>query len=181
MPQVLTLPEPATQSKGSFTLSGKSYSLVHDTTLLGTPWVDQMNIARSIDYAGNAFAGMQLPATTMVDVSRKKTIVETAVAGRNGTIKELISAQDYMLRFRGLLINEKSLDQPHELINEMKGMFEFKGTLNVEGRLFRSLGIDAIVISDWNIKQIVGTPNAVAYDFAAVSDNSEEFVIVQGL
>ncbi len=181
MPQALSLPAPQAPSPGSFTVATQGHVLEYDVTVLGTPWLEPMSMAESTDWDGNVFPGMQLPPTTMVDVSRKRTIVETAVAGRDGTVKELVSAQDYLLRFRGLLINDKSQDPPYAQIHEFKSMALFKGAISVEGRLFRALGIDALVVGDFAIRQIQGTPNAVAFDFSATSENSEEFAIMNGL
>lgn len=178
-PQVLlAIPESVPTLPGSFTVQTMSYTNEYDTTLAGTPWIDAMNMARSVDWKDQVFGGMQLPPTTMVDATRKRTIVETAIAGRDGTVKELISAQDWQLHFRGLLINEKSLDPPHAAIHEMKEMSLFQGAISVEGGIFRALGIDAIVVTDLAIRPISGTPNAVAFEFSATSDNTDEFAII---
>lgn len=180
-PQVLQVPKEEKRISNQFSGSQLGYELENDVTYIGTPWVDSIYLAKSTDYAGNVFPGIQLPATTMIDVTRRKTIVETAISGRDGTVKELISAKDYAIRFRGLLINEKSLDPPYIQIHEMKEMFLFKGAIYVESALLRALAIDAVVVLDFSIKPIVGTSHAVVFELTAISENSQEFIITNGL
>ena len=54
------------------------------------------------------YEGMTLPASTFIEINQTKHIVKTKIAGRSGTIKEHISDGDYIIRVKGLFVNEEA-------------------------------------------------------------------------
>jgi Domain of unknown function (DUF6046) len=166
-------------SKAWGKLAAVGYELSYDSSILGTPWIEQVFFAKTRDWRGVEFEGFELPATTMIDVSCRKNIVETAVAGRDGTFKELISAEDYRLRVRGLLINHKSLDPPHAEMRSLHELFKMQGSIAVEGRLMRLLDIDKVVIVSYNMGATTGMPGVRSFEMELISDQVEEMELKQ--
>ncbi len=61
-----------------------------------------------------ALNGYQLPLEPIISISGKKTIIETPLTGntRRGTVKEIITTDDYEVKIRGIIINETANDYP---------------------------------------------------------------------
>lgn len=65
--------------------------------------------------------GMLIPFA-VVSIVEKKTIVSTAMPERGGSVKELISVDDYMINIKGVLINDNN-EFPDEEITALHELF----------------------------------------------------------
>ena len=55
----------------------------------------------------------------VISIRGKKSIVETAMVGRKGTVKELISVDDYEIRIAGVCLDVDFPDQQINALNEL--------------------------------------------------------------
>ena len=83
----------------------------------------------------------------------QKKIVKTAVAGRQGTVKELISTQDYKITLKGFLINRKDNNYPTEQVEKLKNIFEKNTSITIKSPLTDIFEITKVVIESLNLPE----------------------------
>jgi hypothetical protein len=145
------------------------------SSVFGTPVLDTIKVeAGTIPGTGESYDEYVFPVDPVVDINRAKHVVRTQVAGKNGTVKELISLDDYDINIRGVLVNMDGDDLPHDAIADMKRMFELPVSLSVHSDLFQLLGIYNIVITDIKWPALEGYSNVQPYVITAYSDEPRE-------
>lgn len=72
---------------------------------------------------------------TVVKISGKKTIVKTAMAERQGTVKELYSTDDYSINLKGFFIDDKNRTWPEKELKAFKRLFEMQTAVALENAL----------------------------------------------
>lgn len=121
-----------------------------------------------------------LPNEPTVAISAKKTIVKTALVGskRPGTVKELISIDDYDIVIRGISIslNSKKV-YPEDEVFKLHEMFKVGKSLKIVCGLTALLGIGTVVIESFDLPTMIGVQHAQAYEIKLVSDS--DFVLEQ--
>ncbi len=118
---------------------------------------------------------VQLPGEPLVSITAKKTIVETKMAGskRQGTIKELIATDDYMIKISGVAINYASRDEyPREEIDKLHELFKLNESVEIVSPLLNLLLNDnnKVVIKEFSLPPLVGSPSAQVYEISCVTD-----------
>ncbi|MBL7779929.1 MAG: hypothetical protein JNM22_01845 [Saprospiraceae bacterium] len=122
--------------------------------------------------------GLVLPNEPSVIISSRKNIVETALAGstRRGTVKELISVEDWSVTIRGVVVNYDSvLVYPEDEVKALRDLYERNEALEVESALTNLLGIYRLVIKEFLLPEMIGIQHAQAYQFICTSD--EDFTL----
>lgn len=122
--------------------------------------------------------GLILPNEPSISISSRKNIVETALAGstRRGTVKELISIEDWQVTIRGIALNFASkLVYPEDQVKSLRDLYEKNESLEVMCALTNLLGIYRLVITSFELPEMVGIQHAQAYQFTCVSD--EDFLL----
>ncbi|MCA0234953.1 MAG: DUF6046 domain-containing protein [Bacteroidetes bacterium] len=122
--------------------------------------------------------GLVLPNEPSIIVSSRKNIVETALAGssRRGTVKELISVEDWSVTIRGVVINYDSvLVYPEDEVKALRDLYNLNEALDVESALTNLLGIYRLVIKEFLLPEMIGIQHAQAYQFICTSD--EDFIL----
>lgn len=129
---------------------------------------------RGEDEAGGAEV-WYLPEATVVDIGISKNIVQTQMPGRNGTVKELISEGDWILTFRGFIINQSKQNQvaqyPREDRKRMTQVFKTNQSMRVYSRLLNDLDIHQVVITDLRFPPMEGYVNVQPYELICLSDD----------
>ena len=72
---------------------------------------------------------------SVVIISGKKTIVKTAMAERQGTVKELYSTDDYSINIKGFFIDDKNRTWPEEDLKLFKKIFELQTAVALDNAL----------------------------------------------
>lgn len=119
--------------------------------------------------------GLLLPNEPTILITAQKNIVETALAGsaRRGTVKELISVEDYQITIRGIALTEemeKKLQYPEDMVKKINDLFNNPVSLEIECALTNLLGIYRVVIKSVAFPEMVGVQHAQAYELQCVSD-----------
>lgn len=125
--------------------------------------------------------GSMLPHEPILMISGSKKIVRTAVAGpdRPGTIKEITAFDDYRIRIRGIVTNEADFNAyPFESVRALNSLFRVGGSVKIECDLTTVFNISQIVIEDFALRGIEGTPGAEAYEISCYSDDDELYKTV---
>lgn len=90
----------------------------------------------------------------VVNVSRQKTIVETAVVGKDGTVKEFISNGDFALDIQIALKEEQDRDiYPIDKLNDFAELLAENRELKVGSEFLDAFKISEIVVKTYNVPQ----------------------------
>lgn len=126
--------------------------------------------------------GLTLPPLRIdavnISTSRSKTIVKTAIEGRDHTVKEHISNGDFNISVEGLIANEGgSKEYPKGKLFLLKQFLHAPYALRVTHAILNRLGVYEIVIDNYSIPSIDGVKNIQKFSFQATSDEPIELII----
>ena len=123
----------------------------------------------------NKLQSFEIP-NALISFTGKKTIVETPMVGRKGTVKELISVDDYEISVQSIAqandFPEAALVQLNELYNINKSI-TFKCALT---DLFLE-DDDKVVIKSIELSDMKGTDTAQSFNMKLITDRSFELII----
>lgn len=160
-----TLPSTASTS-GMFTSTGKPlYEMIPGGDML-------------LAFMPVTIGGILLPYAVMT-ISGKKTIVETALTGAKGTIKELISVDDYNLSIAGVLCNPDGV-YPEQEIREFMELYNKNEAVSLVSAftdMIFELGNDKVVLKSISFPPINGCEEMQAVKIECVSDAPFELII----
>ena len=169
------------------TIPGLDSDVRTHNSYLGTPVYDSLTLGnlgeenvyidilgQDVDYAAIRFDEV------LLDVSLIKNIVSTPVQGRNGTIKQYISDNDYSIYITGKISgrwngsnwskngNYYPEQELQNFVNICKAGYMIPVTSNFLNNIF---GIDNIVISDYRNTQVEGGRYSPTFEINAMSDS----------
>lgn len=107
--------------------------------------------------------------TTLIDVSMQKNIVITSVQGRSGTIKELVSNGDYVVRIRGLLVG-KGNTYPKEQLQNLVELVNLPVSFPVQNDFMTWLGVYRLVVQSFDFPSLEGFANVQPFVLNCLSD-----------
>lgn len=122
--------------------------------------------------------GIFLPYAVMT-ISGKKTIVETALTGAKGTIKELISVDDYNISIAGILCNTDGI-YPESEIREIVELYNKNESVPLISALTDMVfdkGCDKVVITNISFPPMDGCEDMQAVKIECTSDAPYELII----
>lgn len=117
-----------------------------------------------------------IPATTMLDFSRAKNTIKTNVLGLNGTVKEVFGFDDWQIRIRMLCLNDNKF-KAREYADMLQDWFEIAGGINVFGSIFSKKEIYNILIEDYDVRSVSGSPDVIPIEMTAVSNEPVEIFL----
>lgn len=106
----------------------------------------------------------------------KKRIVETPMVGRKGTVKELVSIDDYEITIAGVCLDQ---DFPEDALQELAGLYEVNESVTLKCALtdiFLSED-DKVVLRSIDIPAEKGTDVAQRFTIKLVTDKSFELIV----
>jgi len=150
---------------------------------LGTPIFDDVSFpaGQYINLFGDtiAFDEVRLQ-NVLVVANRAKNVIKTPIQGRDGTVKEYISAGDYVVTISGQIVSESNTFPELELQN-LNALMDANTPLSIVSSFLNDgLNVGFIVIEGDSYSQVRGSRNTVEISFQAVSDVSidlEELII----
>ncbi len=112
----------------------------------------------------------------VISIRSSKTIIQTPLTERRGTVKEFININDYEITIKGFVIN-KTNDYPEETLSILRDLNELGEAVQVAcpaldlflkrpGRK----GSDHVVISSFNVIENRGVKNVRPYEMTLISD-----------
>ncbi|WP_442589196.1 DUF6046 domain-containing protein [Pedobacter sp. AW31-3R] len=145
-------------------------SVATASALLGLPVYDQVTL-KYLDKP------LLLPGSPMIDITATKSIVTTPIKGRNGTVKEYISIDDYQINIRGVIINYESDEYPELTVHNLHNIFKADTEMQVTSALLNLLDIHYLVIKQIKFPEVEGYRNMQPYALQCLSDMPLELVI----
>lgn len=117
----------------------------------------------------------------IISVSSSREIVRTIMPGFAGTIKEVISDDDYRITMRGLIINEDNDDYPYEQVAELDALKKSTSALTVENKLLNlCFGVNQLVIESMEFEGAEGMQCMQTFVISALSDRDVELTETEG-
>lgn len=115
---------------------------------------------------------------TVSDFSNKKTIVETPLVNRKGTVKEEISVNDWEINVKGIMVSS-DFDYPDEQVNELDELYELGVGLGLENARASLLlkGNEMVVIRSLRLPELKGMKNVQPFEMVLVSDWAFDLII----
>ncbi len=125
--------------------------------------------------AGTGTTDWDLPHP-VIAINSRKTIVETALTERRGTVKELINVQDYDIVIKGFIINATH-EFPEQMVTRLRTIYEQNEPLSIKCPLTDIFlvrpdrkGSDKVVIKELKFPAVTGIKNVRPYELHLVSD-----------
>ena len=120
----------------------------------------------------------------VISISSRKTIIETPLTERRGTVKELINMQDYEIVIKGFIIGNSN-EFPEAEVGRLRTIYEQNSALSVQCPLTdifllrpdRS-GSDQVVIRELIFPAVKGVKNIRPYQLRMVSDEPFNLVTI---
>lgn len=159
--------------------TSKEALIISNKADLYAPIITPMEFAGGtyIDTQGDEvkFPDTELEAVLM-SVSRKKRIQETAIVGREGTIKEYISASDYSISIKGVITGNTPTSYPFFEVQTLIDICNANTVLQLKDGGYLSLfDVSQIVVKSFTFTQRSG--NYQLFEIEAVSDTPVELLI----
>lgn len=113
----------------------------------------------------------ELP-NAVISLTGKKTIVETPLTGSvlRGTVKELVSVDDYKIQIRGIIVNTSDEAYPEDYVLRLRELFELRESVSIDSPICELFDIEEMVITDFNLPEIRGM-HYQAYEINGLSDD----------
>jgi hypothetical protein len=149
---------------------------------LGTPVFAPLQIkdgSYTLDGKKITYKGIDLKVV-LFDISFGKNIVKTAIQGRNGTVKELISLTDRSVNIKGVLVSPNS-DYPEEQMQQLLEICDLQTDIEVVSPFLALFKVYNLVIEDCKFPQREGFRNLQAFELSCVSNNPIEVGINEDL
>lgn len=112
----------------------------------------------------------------VISIASRKTIIETPLTERRGTVKELINVQDYDIVIKGFIINDIE-EFPAAAVTKLRTIYEKNEALSIKCPLTDIFllrpdrkGSDKVVIRELKFPAVTGIKNVRPYELHLVSD-----------
>ena len=115
----------------------------------------------------------------VLSISGKKTIIETPMVERKGTVKEVYNCDDYTINIKGFLINEQRTF-PEKEIDDLRKLCEARSSVVIENALtnifLRFPNLETaeqgrVVIYDFSLPEVEGGRHVRPFTMMLKSDN----------
>ncbi|WP_165044650.1 DUF6046 domain-containing protein [Dysgonomonas sp. ZJ709] len=109
---------------------------------------------------------------TVSSFTNKKTIVETPLVNRQGTVKEEISVNDWDINIKGLIVSI-DMDYPEDDVTALKELYDLGvvlGIQNVRSAIVLKDTSEQVVIRSLRFPEIKGMRNVQAFEMDLSSD-----------
>lgn len=139
------------------------------TSSLGSPMYDKDSKGREY-YLPVKIEDFYLPYP-VVSIRGRKTIVDTPMVERDGSVKEFISMEDYSITIRGFIVDDNHFF-PEDKIIKLRDLWERKEALKINNALTNIFlkGGQKVVIVDMDIPEVIGSKGVRPYTLELVSD-----------
>lgn len=112
--------------------------------------------------------------TALISINKTKNIVLTKIQGRNGTVKEYVSDDDYQISIKGVIVGKYSNKRPIEEIKKLENYCNFNGEIDIVCSFLNDLGVNTVVITGHSKAQREGTRNVIDFEIQCLQETPFE-------
>jgi len=129
-----------------------------------------------------ALSDFQLPAATMVELSRAKRLAMTPTVGGKGAVVEMYGFNPWGIRIRGICLDDPGHPQAESARDQRNRLAAYAEVadaieLQREDGLFSDLDIYALVVRSVRFGQVEGRPKWYPFELDCISDEPLELLI----
>jgi hypothetical protein len=163
-------------------VDGGSFYAADKKSIFGLPVFDVLTFQEVsyTDFEGNEQTATELTLDiALIEVSNDRNIVMTPISGRNGTVKEYMSDNDYTINIKGNLINNLANQHPEVLLKALHEFCKAQVQIKVTSSLLYYLDITALVIKKYDFRMVPGFRNVIDFELNCVSDLDPDILETQ--
>lgn len=142
------------------------------TTSLGTNVYDLLTVKLSEDDAGYTF-----PYALVINVKKRKRIVQTDITNKDGEVLEYINKRNPSITVKGFITNGGVPMVNTDEVRSLEEYLDYAGTLIVESQYLNDLGIKTAVVTDWDFMPIAGA-NYLPFTVELIANDPEEYRVL---
>jgi hypothetical protein len=132
------------------------------------------------EVVSDTFADFDLPAATLVNLRRAKTISKTKASAAKGTVKELFGFDDWRIDIRGFCLADASHATAKTAREQKIQLHRFDAivdSIQVVSELFDDLDISHLVIEEIQFHQLKGRPGVIPFSIRCSSDEPSDLFL----
>ncbi len=119
---------------------------------------------------------------TIISCRLKKTIIETPLVNQQGTVKEMISIDDWDIDIKGIIVSPDTVyynAYPDAAVKKLKDLVFIGNSLKIHNALTAICLAEneKIVIKEFSLPEMRGVENAQAFELKCVSDLEFKLII----
>ena len=142
------------------------------TSYLGTPIYSNLILSDDAE----ELPDLVMDSILMI-VTQFRNIVETPLAGRDGTVKEYISDGDFQVEIRGVIISPYKNQYPRDQVVLLKRYCSLKKEISVSSNFLDIFDITTAVVMSYDVGEKVGSRNEVPFTLRLLSDEPIEIKV----
>lgn len=112
----------------------------------------------------------------LITVTQAKKIIKTEIQGRDGTVKEYIGMDDYVVQVNGIITGSNG-QHPSNEIADLKKMLDAPIPIDVACAYLQNLNIMSLVVDSYELGQDAGGRSYQGFSITFVSDVPQELRI----
>lgn len=116
--------------------------------------------------------------TVIMTISQGKKIVRTDIQGKDGTVKEYIGLDDYIVQINGVITSGSNGVYPLDEVAILKNILTAPKSVGVVSWYLQQFDIDNITIVDFNIPQVADGHSSQVFTITALSDK-QVYALIQ--
>lgn len=151
------------------------------TNMFGLPVFVTVQLHSAKNPATGDYANGLVLLDPLVTVDEPFNILETAIAGRRGSVKEYINQGDYGVTIRGILATDihaaDRMAYPLAEVKRLRDLCALGVSVPVSGWLQEVYGISNLVVKNARYESLPGFVNLQAYELQCLSDDPIELVL----
>lgn len=112
--------------------------------------------------------------TALISINKSKNIVVTKIQGRNGTVKEYVSDDDYQINIRGVIVGKYSNKRPIDEMKKLEDYCNFNREIDIVCNFLNDLNVQTVVIISHTKSQREGTRNVIDFEIQCLQETPFE-------
>lgn len=110
--------------------------------------------------------------TAMFDISRNKNITEVSIRGRNGTIKEFVSYDNFKVNIRGKLVSKSANIYPEIEVVNLRRLCSVPHEIGIVNPLLNALGILNVIVDSYQFPMTEGYLNVQEFTISCTAEET---------
>jgi len=147
------------------------------TSKLGTPVYSNISFIGGRYETNTKGVFVEYPSLTydavLITVTQAKKIIKTEIQGRDGTVKEYIGMDDYVVQVNGVITGANG-QHPVNEIADLKKMLDAPVPIDVACSYLQNLSIMSLVVENYELGQQAGGYSYQSFAITFVSDVPQE-------
>lgn len=147
------------------------------TSKLGTPVYSDISFIGGRYETNTKGVYVEYPSlkydAVLITVTQAKKIIKTEIQGRDGTVKEYIGMDDYVVQVNGVITGDNGRHPSNE-IADLKKMLDAPVPIGVACSYLQNLGVMSLVVESYELGQQQGGYSYQTFAITFISDIPQE-------